>query len=444
MPPSRLTGLNVLDRPRRARVVIITLLGVSVAVACWVLLAAPAPSTPRTDLAEATDAAPGELRGAPRVTPGAVVDPRSSALPGLTGVRGRVDGTACAQEFIAVLVCPFAADAGEPPAPQVDDQPGSGSQLFDSTAGCVYAVDESDGGFQLELGFHRELAPGGYALEAFDGHCATLVRRFEVQPGAMTELGTLALERGLTIVGTVSPSEGARVEVVEPWYTLTASPLPDGTFQLEGLRPGAHVLRASGPAGAFDGWVEAGARVQLRLVPQRFTGIVRLASGRPAVGVEVTAEPDEWADFFKARSDARGAFEVAVPTSGVYWLAFEGESGHREVHARPGDSPLEVELVEGVPFEVQVLDTPVLRPDESFGAPHDILVSADLHSTFATRWQDWNGFAIGQRHRFLHWPGTETRLSVPEDVKVMMTPILPGVSLVQRPSAIFRRTSSPR
>lgn len=435
MRPSRLTGLNLLDRPRRARVVTFTLIGVSVAVACWLLLAAP--STRRTDLAEAT-AAPGEIGDAPRVTPQAVVDPRSSAAPRLTGVRGSVDGAACAQEFVAVLVCPFAADAGEPPPPQVDDETGRGSQFFDSGGACVYAVDEGDGGFQLEL------APGGYALEAFDGHCVTLVRRFEVQPGAMTELGTLALERGLTIVGTVSPSEGARVEVVEPWYTLTASPLPDGSFQLEGLRPGAHVLRASGPGGTFDGWVEAGERVHLRLVPPHFTGIVRLASGLPAVGVEVTAEPYEFANFFKARTDARGAFAVAVPTSGAHWLAFESESGHREIHARPADSPLEVELVEGVPFEVQVLDAPVLRPGESFAHPHDILVAAHLHSTFATREQDWSGFAIGQRHRFLHWPGTETTLWVPEDVKVMTTPVLAGVSLVQRPSVIFRGNSPPR
>jgi hypothetical protein len=186
------------------------------------------------------------------------------------------------------------------------------------------------GGFGAETGddgrFQLEVEPGDYRVSAK----AENYGRAEVE----TSVGSsgagdvrLALTRGLTLAGRVVDARGNGVAGLNVYARVTgdegagvsgggASTLPDGSFQIGGLKPVPHRVVARSDLGAFgtrDGITPGDKDVVLTLRPGgRVTVRVVGPDGQPVEGA--------WASVdygMSSRTDARGLAEVMTPAGTV-------------------------------------------------------------------------------------------------------------------------------
>lgn len=187
----------------------------------------------------------------------------------------------------------------------------------------------------------------------------------EDAPGELT----IRLARGARVLGTVRTEDGTPLAGIRvrragngSFAVSATTSAEDGTYVLEPLAPGAHVLVVERPASG-PGWLQAepAARLELELAPgeeRRFDP--RLAPARVLRGrIEAPGQELEgwtvrgWSErnyVEEVRTDAEGRFALTHPPAGEIGL---------HLFAR-GGSPLPLASVEHVPVDGPEV---VLRPD---------------------------------------------------------------------------------
>ena len=256
-------------------------------------------------------------------------------------------------------------------------RPTTGGSPSGETRPDAVAVTDASGRFEL-----RDLGPGKFDLLA---SAATFVpaRVPGVDIGGGTEavdLGSVRLDRGLRIAGTVVDEEGlplpgARVEISGPRFQFLddadessrATSDARGHFAFVDRAAGTYRLRArsSGFLAAESGRLEPPLETPVVLVMRR--GIVVLrgrvvdGQGHPVAAASVLADPARGDTKLRASSDEEGDFELVGLAAGKYWLAIEAE-GFRRNHSNvmvqvvPGAdlTPVEVVLERGALVAGQV------------------------------------------------------------------------------------------
>ena len=119
--------------------------------------------------------------------------------------------------------------------------------------------------------FHvQNLPPGQYQIQAFARGYERLGRRVRVSPGVETDLGDVALERGLSISGTVVDPDGRGCEMQVSWneYDRETGEMPnmgttmvvrshgDGEFKIVGLSRGLYIVRTISTDREHDPFVD--------------------------------------------------------------------------------------------------------------------------------------------------------------------------------------------
>lgn len=207
-----------------------------------------------------------------------------------------------------------------------------------------------DGRFQLEL------EPAAYRLGARDRDNRYAHGEVDVTVGAggLSDV-RIELPRGLRIAGRAVDPAGRGVAAVQvhaasttPNASGSAQTLADGTFEIHGLRSGAHVLRAWSASGLFAIVPDVEAGTLALPVPLRPGGrlVVQTvgADGRPIAGVwtsvtGVNGVPALWLAGAGARSDAQGAMELRAPDGRVSLSARkEALSGSAVVDLASGET----------------------------------------------------------------------------------------------------------
>ncbi|MET0555198.1 MAG: carboxypeptidase regulatory-like domain-containing protein [Vicinamibacteria bacterium] len=227
----------------------------------------------------------------------------------------------------------------------------------DKATGATGATAGSDGRFQLEV------EPGEYTLtaNARDGGYGSAEAALQVGEGGTPDV-RLALEKGLAIAGKVvdaagRPAVGANVRAL--WSAGGSSAggwaqtLPDGTFEMKGLREGSYTVLADGDNGSFalQANVATGARVTLALRPgARLSVTLKLPSGAPAaeiypVVVRVGGVFVGSAGRTLGPTDAQGRTDMMVPAGDLYVFAFkdaatpaEKQGGGKQVSVAAGQT----------------------------------------------------------------------------------------------------------
>ena len=257
------------------------------------------------------------------------------ALEHTGGVKGRVvraDG-AVPQSF-SVAAHPEASHEKESdPSAMTRRMLGRGSkgQEFSDAAGS----------FTLD-----SIEPGTYTIKAAaEGNAPATKTGVRVVGGQETDVGTLVLERGLTLRGRVvaaqdeSPVPGAAINVSTPQafrFSMmgsdsgrTTSSKTDGTFVIEGLEAGAVSVSAEHPEySPSETRVELGgdtdpAEVVLRMSQGgTLTGTVRDADGQPVAGAQIWIAKGMFSgetEMITTDSGGRYTYERLAP--GMYMVA---------------------------------------------------------------------------------------------------------------------------
>jgi hypothetical protein len=215
----------------------------------------------------------------------------------------------------------------------------------------------ADGRFQLEV------EQGDYTLSAGarDGGYGNAELAVSVGAGGLADL-KLALPKGLSIGGKVTDALGRPAAGVNVRAIPSASPLsggawgqtlPDGSFELKGLKEGTYTVSADGDDGSFAVRqnVAPGAQVALALRPgARLSVTVTLPSGAPAAEVYPTVVRVDGAYVGGAgrplgSTDGQGRTEMRVPAGDLYvwaWkdapVAADKQGGGAQVQVAPGET----------------------------------------------------------------------------------------------------------
>ncbi len=221
---------------------------------------------------------------------------------------------------------------------------------------------EADG----EGRFHLELEPGEYRVNArSEGYGG------EAVPVAVGESGSTGLPvplvHGLTIKGNVvDPSgravggiviRGATMETNNR-FSIAGRTLPDGSFELSGLRPGRYVLAAVAEGGLFaivTGVTPGGRPVTLALRPGGRVRVKVLGpDGTPAANAFVGVSGLRGARVYLpgGQADSTGTIELSAP------------AGEVEITASNGDSSLEMRTFVRVEMGTTATVEMALKPSE--------------------------------------------------------------------------------
>jgi protocatechuate 3,4-dioxygenase beta subunit len=214
----------------------------------------------------------------------------------------------------------------------------------DRERGYTGGMTGSDGRFQLEV------EPGAYTLgaNARDGGYGSAETVVDVGEGGLADV-KLALAKGLAISGKVvdaggRPAAGANIRAIwsaeEGSGNGWAQALPDGTFEMKGLKAGRYTVLADGDNGSFamQPNVATGAKVTLALRPGgRVSVTVTLPSGAPAADVYPTVVRVDGVQVpglgrALGATDAQGRTEMLAPAGDVLVWAFkQGASGGKNL-----------------------------------------------------------------------------------------------------------------
>lgn len=161
-------------------------------------------------------------------------------------------------------------------------------------------------------------------------------REVDVKPGAQVDLGTIALEVGLTLKGHVRDPSGQPVAGAHLTYAgaSEATSAEDGAFALEHLPAGPVLIEVDAEGFLALGQTltvaSEGPPVVLTLSRGALlTGVVKDAQGRPVVEhwfrVEGPApeRPSGWKEVESFGTDEQGRFEVRVPAAACRIAFFE-------------------------------------------------------------------------------------------------------------------------
>ena len=249
-----------------------------------------------------------------------------------------------------------------------------------ANADCTIALTAADGRYVVALG-----SPGAYTMDFWDpserlatmylGREGTLRAgltrldaALQVEVGhAVVALDEVHLLRGLTISGTVTAPDGARVAAVsvsaesaDGAYYPFASSGSDGRYRLAGLVDGTYRIYVASQGrygdgyyrqGGFTNWEEptpvaAGGRLDLRLVRgYRIAGTITDASGAAAEGILVGLFNLGASDT----TDASGRYEMRGLLPGAYDVEVQGSARN--------------------PISVQIMNADVLDLDVRLPAP---------------------------------------------------------------------------
>jgi protocatechuate 3,4-dioxygenase beta subunit len=221
-------------------------------------------------------------------------------------------------------------------------EPGRGGVVTSQMKGSV----DGGGGYKIP-----DVGPGTWNVQAFlpSGRNA----RGVVQVSAAGEEATLDLEipRGLTLSGRILldgrpfTNAGITLATIEngwPTNSLVGVTRHDGTFELQGVKPGrvtlAVMAQGIGHARALD--VASDQEVTIEILTGLVNGHVLSADGQPAEGALVTLHGEDASltfsfQSFQTRSDERGAFELPRVAAGSY----------RVTVSHPGSAPMEQRIV---------------------------------------------------------------------------------------------------
>jgi len=188
--------------------------------------------------------------------------------------------------------------------------------------------------------FHLELEPGEYRVNArAEGYGGDAVP-VTVGDGGSGGL-RVALVHGLTIRGTVVDPSGRGVGgviirgatmVTNNRFSIGGRSLPDGSFELSGLRPGRYVLAAVADGGFFaivTGLLPGGRPATLALRPGSRVRVKVLGpDGGPAAGafVGVSGYPGARVYLPGGQADSAGLIELNSPLGEVELTASNGDS----------------------------------------------------------------------------------------------------------------------
>jgi hypothetical protein len=237
----------------------------------------------------------------------------------------------------------------------------------DKASGYTGGMTGPDGRFQLEV------EPGEYTLvaSARDGGYGSAETAVQVGEGGLAEV-KLALPKGLAISGKVTdttgrPAAGVNIRALQPGSVGSgngyAQTLPDGTFEMKGLKEGAYTVVADGDDGSFAMRqnVSPGTQVPLALRPgARLTVTVTLPSGAPAsdvypVVIRVDGVHVGGAGRPLGATDAQGRTDMMAPAGELLVWAFKEAAaggpklaGGKQVALAPGESAaIAIQLSEG-------------------------------------------------------------------------------------------------
>jgi carboxypeptidase family protein len=203
--------------------------------------------------------------------------------------------------------------------------------------------------------FHLEVEPGDYTVHAAAENYGPAMMEVSVgsSPGSDVRL---ALSRGLTLSGKVVDVSGRGVGGLQVRaYSLESGPnrsgggamtLPDGTFQMGGLRPVPHRLFARSEIGAFalrTGVTPDDKEVVLTLrLGGRLTIRVLGPDGQPAAQASALVEDL----MLQTRTDAQGTAELMVPAGTLSLRARKDQLGGRTTVtvAEGGTAVVEIKL----------------------------------------------------------------------------------------------------
>jgi hypothetical protein len=188
--------------------------------------------------------------------------------------------------------------------------------------------------------FHLELEPGEYRVNArAEGYGGDAV---PVTVGGGGSAGLrVPLVQGLTIRGTVVDPSGRGVGgvvirgatmVTNNRFSISGRTLPDGSFELSGLRPGRYVLAAVADGGLFaivTGLLPGGRPATLALRPGSRVNVKVLGpDGVPAAGafVGVSGYPGARVYLPGGQADSAGLIELNSPLGEVEITASNGDS----------------------------------------------------------------------------------------------------------------------
>jgi hypothetical protein len=234
-------------------------------------------------------------------------------------------------------------------------------------------VQDAEGVFVLDT-----VAEGEYAVEIVSADfMPEAISPVKVSGGNVTEVGTVRLRRGGSIVGTVvdasaDPVPGATIQAVAPglriyWMEENAvSSDRQGRFRLQGLTDGKVMVMASHPGYAetrLEG-VEvdsrSGSSSEVEIVMRRggaLEGVVRTGDGTDVAGraIEVARQDTPWR-VDTARTSEDGSFRIEHLPAGRVAAALQ----HEEANASFTVQSREVEIAEGETTYVEFHSRPVL------------------------------------------------------------------------------------
>jgi hypothetical protein len=237
----------------------------------------------------------------------------------------------------------------------------------------------------------REFHDGRFALSRLDrviwdlevqaeGFVPVRIEGVDLATGTCrVDLGKIALERGVTLVGKVVEEEtgagvaGATVKLIRPgapirWLRDAPAPeatsAPDGSFRLPAIGPGIRRLRAAAPG-------LSAAAVELRLLPtetERFVrfelappgaveGTVLDGAGRPRAGVEVRVTAAGMFEDLSTTTDAAGRYRFERVEAGI--KSVEVDPPQAEDDGRSPAQVIQSQQVEVRARETATADFPV-------------------------------------------------------------------------------------
>lgn len=255
-----------------------------------------------------------------------------------------------------------------------EDEPVARAQVFLRKDGSPQTppgrtVTDPEGRFVL-----ADLPTGSLTLQALArGFVGGGTLHLELGPGEQRDDLELVLERGATVVGTVTGPDGSPVSEVQVrlnWseprtFDLMAHGTTDGEgrYRIEGVTPGHRSFLARSreyPDAVRDLEVEPGEnRLDFRLQPgQSVEGRVVDLDGLPVAGARVTLQPlDTGGRVEQVESDAQGGFELTGVDDGRYRL----QADHRELGSTSLPEPLELTGAGAAGLELRFEPTGVIE-----------------------------------------------------------------------------------